>query len=599
LEDISSALVVLSSSGEIEYANRAAHEFFGDLASRDSPLAGTPPLERALAGEPVSNFELLLRNHRHPEGIWLVCTAEPRRNRDGRTTGAVAFLREITRDTSERADSTVQRLQAVFDHALDVVILANDSMRLVDANPSAVALLGYSRDELLTMTVADITSSEHREAVWPQWNAFLEAGTAQGELQLSSRNGSRIDVEFRAVANILPSLHLSVLRDISARKRAEATLCDTQRTESVGLLASGAAHDFNNLLVGIMGNASLALDQLPAEDVISTHLRDILAAGSRASKLSRQMLHYGSSTVPDLEPTNLSETVQEIGSLIHAAIPKQVEIEYQLGQVPNIDADSGQVQQVIMNLIINAGQAMFEQAPGKISVRTEFRVVREPEATPETTHLSPGEFVALEVEDTGRGMDETTRNRIFDPFFSTKVAGKGLGLAAVRRIVGEHGGAIWVRSAINRGTCFTVLFPVSCSIPALAPEPVIETVCSRSLRILVLDHERLVQKVAKAALESAGHSVTILADGRDALSLLASNAGHFDAVLLDLSLPGVSGKHLAREILEIQPAIKIVPSTGYPEAEARRWLEGIETAGFVQKPFTAAELKRALKEALA
>ena len=144
-----------------------------------------------------------------------------------------------------------------------------------------------------------------------------------------------------------------------------------------------------------------------------------------------------------------------------------------------------------------------------------------------------------------------------------------------------------------------MLFPVSCSIPALAPEPVIETVCSRSLRILVLDHERLVQKVAKAALESAGHSVTILADGRDALSLLASNAGHFDAVLLDLSLPGVSGKHLAREILEIQPAIKIVPSTGYPEAEARRWLEGIETAGFVQKPFTAAELKRALKEALA
>src|SRR6476646_11159273 len=199
----------------------------------------------------------------------------------------------------------------------------------------------------------------------------MEAGTAEGELALRSKNGSRIEAEFRAVANILPSVHLSVIRDVSDRKRAEVTLRDSQRTDTVGLLASGAAHDFNNLLVGIIGNSSLALEGLATDNEIRPLLSDILAAGQRAAQLSRQMLAYACKAVPTRESINLSETVREIGSLIQSSIPKQVEAEYQLGNVPVIEGDRGQIQQVIMNLIINAGQAIYEQTPGKTTIRTQ------------------------------------------------------------------------------------------------------------------------------------------------------------------------------------------------------------------------------------
>jgi PAS domain S-box-containing protein len=622
---VADAVVVAARSGTIEYANPAAHELFGDGATYGvgrarvehcgvvSPNGFSPaveeflPLSRALRGESIREVAFLVRNALHPNGVWVGVTAAPRFDNADQITGAVAIFRKKTQNNRGRESEPeeledlrfrVKRLGAVFDHALDAVLLADDSMDFIDVNPSACALLGYSRDELLRMNIAEITSPEQRDGVGQQWTAFLAAGTAEGELRLRHKNGARIEAEFRAVAHILPSLHLSVIRDISDRKRAEATLRETQRTDTVGMLASGAAHDFNNLLVGIIGNASLALEQLAADGTITPLVRDILAAGERAAQLSRQMLVYAGKGVPIREAMNLSEAVREIGSLIQSTIPKRVEVEYQLGNVPAIDADSGQIQQVIMNLIINAGQAIYEQTPGKITIRTASRLVRELDEDAAAARLPMGEYVALEVEDTGRGMDEDTRQRVFEPFFTTKTEGKGLGLATVRTIIRDHGGAILVRSAPGRGTCFTVLFPASVTAGGAGAEDASEGVPERPLRILIIDNEKLVQKMAKVALERVGHSVTVLSDGRDALSLLASVNGNFDAVLLDLGLPGVSPRDLAAEIQRLRPDIRIIPSTGSSETEVRGWLEGVVTSGFIQKPYTAAQLQRGLRHAL-
>jgi PAS domain S-box-containing protein len=227
------AILMADRSGTIEYANSAAHRLFGEAATAVA-------LARALAGEHISDEEVFLHDELQPQGVWLAVSAAPRRQPDGHVIGAIALFRDVTRARRERdgerelleaMQAGTRRPEALFEHALDAVLLADDGMRLVDANPSPCRLLGYSRNELLGMTVTGIAAPEHRIGMREQWDRFLQAGSAEGEVILASQSGNKINAEFRAVANILPSLHLSVIRDISARKSAEAGLRETQRDE--------------------------------------------------------------------------------------------------------------------------------------------------------------------------------------------------------------------------------------------------------------------------------------------------------------------------------------------------------------------------------
>src|SRR5581483_344638 len=308
------------------------------------------------------------------------------------------------------------------------------------------------------LSVPDISSSEY--PIPEIWKAFLQAGEARGEIRLRRSDGTEVDAEFLAVANILPGIHLSLLRDVSERKRVEDALREAQKSESVGLLAGSAAHDFNNLLVGMSGQATLVQGLPGLPEQASTRIREIVNAGQRAAQLARQMLSYLGQAPPVPEPLDLTEAVHEIGALVETAIPKKVHVSYELRPVPPINAVPAQVQQVIMNLIINAAQAIQDSSPGIIFVRTGIREISGESRTRETASLAPGKYIFLEVEDTGRGMDDHTRERVFEPFFTTKAGGRGLGLVATRRIVADHHGAIWVRSAPDHGTCFTVLLPV-------------------------------------------------------------------------------------------------------------------------------------------
>ena len=273
-------------------------------------------------------------------------------------------------------------------------------------------------------------------------------------------------------------------------------------------------------------------------------------------------------------------------------------MEYRLNEVPLIEADPEQVQQVMMNLIINAGQAMYEKSRGVIFIRTDARKVTPAPTDREAAELPGGDYAALEVEDTGRGMDAETRAHIFEPFFTTKVKGGGLGLATVSGIIREHHGAIWVRSAANRGSCFTVLFPAAVSQPGDDRKKDSPEGLRGHGRVLVIEKETLMQRMAATALEESGYDVTVLADGRDALSLLASEEGDFDLVLLDLETSGLPAPHLINEIQRLQPEATLLVSGTYEQAERSGWLEGAGLSGFLQKPYTADRLRKALKDAL-
>jgi len=365
---------------------------------------------------------------------------------------------------------------------------------------------------------------------------------------------------------------VGILSDITELKRAERRLRESQKLESLGLLAGGVAHDFNNLLVGVIGNASLAQDILPPDHPVAELLTAVLKTGEQAAHLTRQMLAYSGKGKFLVEALDLSALIPDM---------------------------SGQVQQVFMNLVLNAAEAIGSHE-GLITVKTGVESVnaRYIRQHPEAAGLQPGKYVSLEVSDNGGGMDEATRARIFDPFFTTKFTGRGLGLAAVAGIVRGHKGAIVTGSAPGKGSCFTVLFPAAARVaeePAVAaPEATLHGACV----VLVVDDERVVLEMARRALERQGYAVLLADSGRAAIGLLKTHPGDINLVVLDLSMPNMNGEEALPELRKLRPAVKVVVSSGYSEAETMILFKGQRVSGFIQKPYTAAGLAEKVKACL-
>ena len=299
-----------------------------------------------------------------------------------------------------------------------------------------------------------------------------------------------------------------VAADITERKRAEERLREAQRLESIGVLAGGIAHDFNNLLVGVMGNASLAQDLAPENGELAGLLGSVVQASERAAHLTRQLLAYAGKGHFVMEPVNLSGLVRDMTGLL--SIPKKVRLTLELDpDLPAIEADIGQIQQVVMNLVMNAAEALEGQS-GSVSIRIVLLNLDEKRIERDfgDADLRAGEYVALEVRDSGRGMDEATRARIFDPFFTTKFTGRGLGLAAVAGIVRSHHGAIQVSSTPGMGSTFLVVFPAALKRPfEESPERTTPQRVPGMGTVLVVDDEDVVRSVAQTVLEKSGYGV--------------------------------------------------------------------------------------------
>jgi PAS domain S-box-containing protein len=383
---------------------------------------------------------------------------------------------------------------------------------------------------------------------------------------------------------------INVLVDITERKDAERMqdrLHEAQRLESVGLLAGGIAHDFNNILVGVLGNASIAADMVGFSSPVHPVLKEIEIAAERAAHLTRQMLAYAGKTHFVIEPVVVPELIRETASLVRASIPKNIMVHMDLPSgLPAIQADRSQMQQVVMNLLINAAEAIGERA-GVIAVATSLRRIEADGDTP------AGWYMCLEVRDSGCGMNEDTRARIFDPFFTTKFTGRGLGLAAVAGVVRGHKGVVRVKSAPDQGSTFTVLIPVE-KPPAMVRDEERATLGT----VLVVDDEAVVLRTAKLGLERRGYRVLAAESGPEAIGHIERDGARIDLVLLDVSMPVMSGPEVLRELVKRRPGIPVLVSSGYPEGDVFRQFGGERVSGFIQKPYTPARLSEKIASIL-
>jgi len=396
------------------------------------------------------------------------------------------------------------------------------------------------------------------------------------------------------------------LRERTAERDAavlEQRLQQTQKLESLGLLAGGVAHDFNNLLVGILGNASLVFDELADRPDARARVGQLVKAGRRAADLTRQLLAYSGKGRFVVETIDLSSLIRELSDLLRTSLPERASLQLHLPDAgPFVHADATQLRQVVLNLITNASEALGSDG-GTVRVSTRA-VMHDSESllrSVGSTDLEPGSYVHIEVADTGAGMDAETQEQMFEPFFTTKESGHGLGLAATLGIVRGHGGLVKVYSEPGEGTTVQVLLPESAEGAPASRSGAVREAAEQQVaprRILVVDDEELVRSLARAVLERAGHTVIDACDGEDALVRFKEAPDDVALVLLDMTMPRMSGVDCLRGLRAIRPDLPVVLSSGYNEQDAVARVAGRGLAGFLQKPYTAAELLAKVDEAL-
>ena len=377
-------------------------------------------------------------------------------------------------------------------------------------------------------------------------------------------------------------------RSQEEKERVDQKLREAQKLESLGVLAGGIAHDFNNLLTSMLGNVNLAQLELPPTATVHPYLEDVEKAAIRAADLCKQMLAYSGRGRFVIKRVAINAVVEEMMQLLRVSISKQAVLKFDLGaDLPAVTADPTQLRQIVMNLVVNASEAIGERS-GLIGVTTGL--MRVDEAYLRETYMSPelpaGNYVFIEVSDTGCGMDKPTMERIFDPFFTTKFTGRGLGLAAVLGIVRSHHGALKVYSEPGKGTTFKLLLP--CSLDSGAPESPGAGLLGRARGeglVLVVDDEETVRATSARMLETAGYTVKLAEDGREGLEMFEEHLEQVKLVLLDLTMPHMDGVDTFREIRRLKPDAHVLLMSGYNEQEAVQRFTGKGLAGFIQKPF--------------
>lgn len=396
---------------------------------------------------------------------------------------------------------------------------------------------------------------------------------------------------------------VGVTMEITDRVLAEERLKRTQKLESIGLLAAGVAHDFNNLLTVIMASATSAIRECPS----CLHVQAVLGASQQAAHLTEQLLAYAGKGQVAAKVFDLTDLISREKALLSASVSKRVSLSFNLSNdLPPIEADPGQIAQILMNLVINASEAMPPKTDGRIEIATSSCGVT-PEIAREhalSFDVQTGLHVCLEVKDNGIGMEEQTVSRIFDPFFSTKFTGRGLGLAALHGIVRSSKGFIDVHSHPGQGSTFRIFLPASGKKRTADAPPERKSIAShaqiiRSAPILVVDDEEMVRKLACLVLRKRGYEVLEAADGKDALRVLEESATLPSVVLLDLAMPVMGGDELVPILEKKYPALKVIVSSGFPEDYTRRGCTSPIIVGFLQKPYTAAVLEEKIGEVLA
>jgi len=515
-------------------------------------------------------------------------------------------MSRLTAPETFTPEEAMAHLAAIIESSDDAIISKTLEGTILTWNAGAEHVYGYNASEAIGQSMRMLLPEGRPN----EENEILERirrgeRVEHSETVRKTKSGKLIDVSLAISpirdksGRIIAASH--VARNVTGRKHVEEQLRHTQKLESLGVLAGGVAHDFNNLLTGILGNASLALESISSYHPLRGLLRDIVNASERASHLTRQLLAYAGKGRFVIEPVDLSALVREISTLIQSSIPKNVQLRMELtDNLPPIQADASQLQQIVMNLVINGAEAIGPKESGTVLVTTGIQQVDERyllSSLEGSAELVTGLYVSLDVHDNGCGMDEVTIGRIFDPFFTTKFQGRGLGLAAVQGIVRGHNGTMKVYSRPGKGTTFKVLFPATEQGVAVKKMPSFQAAANNEL-ILVVDDEEVVRRTAKAMLERHGYSVLLAEDGQQAVELFRVLSDKISAVLLDMTMPIMDGEEAFSRMSAIKPDVKVILSSGYNEVEAVRRFTGKGLAGFIQKPYSSQALSDRLQAVL-
>jgi len=511
-----------------------------------------------------------------------------------------------------------QRLVHVLECSPVGICLLDERGQLTFANSAAEELAGMPRSLAVgqprsgaSWAASTLDGQPIAEEEMPVARALRTGQPVRVELAITRADGRRVPLDVNAAplrdessgalcGAVSAFVDLSErVRQEEERRHLEQQIQQAQKLESLGVLAGGIAHDFNNLLVGVLGNLDLALADLSPLAPACAPLRDAETAARRAAELTRQLLAYSGKGRFVVQPLQLGALVEEMVHILHLSISKKATLRLELAPgLPCVEADEAQLRQVVMNLVLNAAEAIGDQR-GVVAVSTSVldcdREALAGDWLPEP--LAPGRYLCLEVADTGAGMDEATRARIFDPFFTTKFTGRGLGLAAVLGIIRGHRGAIRVESEPGKGSRFRVLLPATEHQVEVLAEPGDER-WQASGTVLLVDDEEVVRQVGARMLERLGLRVLCARDGRQAVELFRAHADEVRCVLLDLTMPVMDGEETLRELQRVRTEVRVILTSGFSEQEVQLRFAGRGLVDFLQKPFRLETLRSRLRVAL-
>jgi PAS domain S-box-containing protein len=529
--------------------------------------------------------------------------------REGKNTLLAGFTLDITeRKCAEVAiKASEERFRSIMALSPDIISIISENGNLIYNSPAAFSVHGYTQEEMTGRNTLDLIHPDDQGGVGSAFNDVLNNPMKVITTQYRYRNkdGSYAWMECSAcnqLDNPLINGIIAISRNIDDRKKLEEDRLDlerqlqhTQKLESLGVLAGGIAHDFNNILMTIVGNADLALMRLSKESPVVDNLHCIEQAAARAADLARQMLAYSGKGKFVVESIDLNRLLEEMLNMLEVSISKKAVLRLNLTRpLPLVEADATQMRQIIMNLVINASEAIGDKS-GVIAISTgcmdcDRNYLKDVWLD---ENLSGGLYVYLEIVDSGCGMSRETLERIFDPFYTTKFTGRGLGMAAVLGIVRGHRGAIKVSSEPEAGTTFKVLLPASGKPAELFDEVPHDEEGKRTGTVLLVDDEETVRGIGAEMLKELGFTVITADDGRKAIDVFQQNPD-VCFVLLDLTMPHMDGEQCFRELRRIKPDVRVIMSSGYNEQEVTQKFAGKGLNGFIQKPYRLSTLQEAI-----
>jgi PAS domain S-box-containing protein len=514
--------------------------------------------------------------------------------------GAIEYKRN--EDALRRSEA---RYRSLVQSAVYGIYRSSLEGRFFDVNPALIAMLGYdSAEELLALD--------------PKQDVFLDPSEQErvmGEFQRGARldhvevrwkrkDASAITVRLsgRVVNNPEETAEVVeiIAEDITERRVLENQFRQAQKMEAVGRLAGGVAHDFNNLLMVISGYAEVLLEQTRKGNPLYPKIEAIHQAADRATNLTHQLLAFSRKQLLELKVVDLNIIIEDMERLLRPLIGENIELQTHLApDLGRTRADAGQIEQVLMNLVVNSKDAMPQG--GKISIQTANVRLDNEDRRREYTYIQPGSYVVLSVTDTGEGMDKETQLRIFEPFFTTKEKGKGtgLGLSTVYGIIKQSRGYVLVESELQRGTTFRIYLPrVEDALEPTGAASAARTHAGGSETVLLVEDEESVRQLVRETLESKGYKVLEAENGEAALQIVATHSGKIDMLITDVVMPGMSGRELSARLCASCPQTKVLYLSGYTEdAIVHEGVVDPDTA-FLQKPFTLQMLSRKVREVL-